>query len=274
MHKSKYFPWVVAAGFAISLAVVLPAFAQSNMPNGRAWGVFGTRGDMKPGIVGTVTAVDGTTLTVTGRVRPNATTTTATVYTVDASNNVQVFKNGATSTVSSIVTGDTVMVQGTVSGTNITATVIRDGMMGKHGTTPGMPPGGIVKGKGLGRGATSTPPIQGNGEPVVAGSVTLISGTILTITNASNVTYTIDTSDAKIVKNGTSTELSNLATGDNVIVQGTVNGTSVTASSVIDQGSGKLGNNASPRAPPSVSHFNFFGAFGAIGNFFKHLFGF
>ena len=141
------------------------------------------------------------------------------------------------------------------------------GMMGKGG----MPGFGR---KGPGRNSTSTPPvspIQGNGEPIVGGSITAVSGTTLTITNTSNVTYTIDASNAKIIKNGTSTTISNVATGDNVIVQGTVNGTSITASSVIDQGAKATGNATSTSSGHGPSGSGFFGA---IGSFFKHLFGF
>ena len=72
-----------------------------------------------------VTEVNGTALSVNsipGKMRNNSSTaTTATTYTVDASN-AEVTKNAATSSVSSIAVGDTVMVQGTISGTNITAT--------------------------------------------------------------------------------------------------------------------------------------------------------
>ena len=156
-----------------------------------------------------------------------------------------------------------VMVQGTVSGTNVTATVIRDGMMGMMGK------------RNFGHMASSTPPIQGNGEPVIAGSVAAISNATLTVTNASNVTYTVDASSAAIVKNGASSTVQNIATGDNVVIQGAVNGTSVTASSVIDQGSGSHGSGGQSNgrpvgASPSGSRFGF----GAIGNFFKRLFGF
>jgi len=54
------------------------------------------------------------------------------------------------------------------------------------------------------------------------------------------------------------------------VVQGTVNGTSITASSVIDQGSAPAsaasGENNAPK--PRM------GFLGSIGNFFSHLFGF
>ena len=76
---------MVMAGFIVSLAVVLPAFAQG-MPGGFG-GRFGggMRGGMPPGVFGAVASISGNTLTVTQRMRPNATTTPVT-YTVDAAN--------------------------------------------------------------------------------------------------------------------------------------------------------------------------------------------
>ena len=249
------------------------------------------RGGMMPGIFGTVSAVDVNgdvdTITVTSMTRPPhampmqasaapTVATTSIVYTVDATN-AKIYKGGATSTVSvsSIAQGDTVMVQGTVSGTNVIATVIRDGAGGMMGGRPGMP------GRGFGHGASSTPsttPImQGNGEPVVGGSVTAISGTTLTVTNPSNVTYTIDAASSTVVIKGQASALANVAVGDNVLVQGTVNGTSVIASSIIDQGT--KGANVSSTVGTPQSHGGGIGAriggfFGGIGGFFQHLFGF
>ncbi len=263
---NKYFSWLAMAGFAIGLGIVVPALAATqtgatNWQGGRSE----MRGGMPSGVFGKVASISGDTLTVTQETRPNATTTPIT-YTIDGTN-AKITKNGTTSTLSSIVTGDTVMVRGTVNGTSITATLIDDGMMERGGTKEGDT-------KTLHRNSTSTAPIspvQGNGEPVVGGSVSSISGTTVTITNTSNVTYAVDTSNAKIVKNGTTTTLSSVATGDNLVVQGTVNGTSVIASSVIDQGSGNREKNTTTSAPVSESHFNFFST---IGNFFKNLFGF
>ncbi len=61
------------------------------------------------------------------------------VYTVDATN-AKIYKGSVTSTVavSDIAQGDTVMVQGTITGTNVAATVIRDGVGGMMGGRPGM----------------------------------------------------------------------------------------------------------------------------------------
>jgi hypothetical protein len=174
-----------------------------------------------------------------------------------------------------------VMVQGTVSGANVAAIMIRDGMNGtmrKPGafasSTRGIPGDGM---NAFGRKPTSTravsgtPPFQGNGEPVIAGSVSAMNGTMLTVTNASNVTYTIDASNATFVKGGATSTIASVAVGDNIVAQGMVNGTSVTASSVIDQGTSSRGNGKPTGTPPAGPRFDLFGT---IGNFFKHLFGF
>lgn len=117
--------------------------------------------------------------------------------------------------------------------------------------------------------ASSTLP-QGNGEPVVGGSVTAIGSSTLTITNKAGATYTVDTSDATVHKKGDATSgTSSINVGDNVIVQGAVNGTSVTASSVIDQGDNSRGGGAMGSVGLGIGAF-----FGGIGNFFHRLFGF
>ncbi len=270
--------WIAAIVVASSLAIVMPAFAQTSasaevsvqggIHNGANGGMH--RGGMMSGIFGTVTAVSGNTLTVAASAWPKASSTAQTTYSVDATN-AKIYKGDASTTisVSSVAAGDSVMVQGTVSGTNVAATVIRDGFPRPVGG-PAMPSGE----RRIGQGASSTPPITGNGEPVVGGTITTISGNTLTVTNASNVTYAIDVSGATIVKNGTSTAIANLSTGDSVVVQGTVNGTSVTASSVIDQGVKAASASSTTKSSGGGFGFGFGGIFGAIGGFFQHLFGF
>ena len=197
---------------------------------------------------GTVATINGTTITITSKAIQNGDSTssaTATTYTVDASK-ATVTKDGASSSVSAIAVGDTIIVQGTVSGTAIAATSIQDG-----------------------KGQTE-PAIKGTGEPVVSGTITAVNGTNLTITNKSNVTYTIDASNATITKGNTASTISNVATGDTVIVQGTFSGNSVVATSVVDHGT------ASASAQTETSHQggNLFGnIFSSVEHFFK-LFGF
>ena len=112
----------------------------------------------------------------------------------------------------------------------------------------------------------------------MAGNVTAISGNSITITNKSNITYTVDATNAKFVVAGvTGPTISNVAVGDNLIIQGTVNGTSVIASSVIDQKAAANSNTNNPGngQQPKPGIMGGLGhMFGGIGNFFKRMFGF
>ena len=202
-------------------------------------------GDMRSGVFGTVTAVNGTTITVQTKTwTKGSTTSTATTYTVNAAGAV-VDKNRVASTVSAIAVGDNVMVQGSITGTTVVATSIHDGVMMKMPNTP--------------KTGSQTP--QGNGQPVVGGTVSAVNGNTITITNNSNASYVIDVTNAKITKGGTVATAANIAVGDNVLAQGTINGTNVTAVTLIDglKGEGDNGNHL--------------GFFKSIGNFFSHLFG-
>src|SRR5262249_10880928 len=110
----------------------------------------------------------------------------------------------------------------------------------------------------------------GNGEPVIGGSVTSISGDTLTVTTAQGgQTYTVDATNAIVEKNNATSSVSAIETGDKVVVQGSVNGTSVTASSVLDSGQMQAQVNGNAKPDP-----RFGGFFGAIGGLFRRLFGF
>jgi hypothetical protein len=259
----------VVTGFALlgSLLMAAPAFAQTTTaPPQGGWGEGHMMG-RAPGVFGSVTAVSGNTLTVQSR--SFGQNTTATTYTVDATN-AAVTKNGSASSVGSVAVGDMVMVQGTVSGTSVTATAIHDGM----------PQGGLRGGMGrfasstmtFRHPATSTLP-QGNGQPVVGGKVTAVSGNTITITNASNVTYTIDATNAVVTAKGQTSSVGTIAVGDNLLVQGAVNGSAVTASSVIDQGAAPADTNSNAGGAPQ-NHGFMGGIMGGVGSFFHKLFGF
>ncbi len=213
---------------------------------------------MSPGIFGTVSAINGATLTVTqdGFDREASTTANESSYTVNTSG-ATVVKNGASSTIASIAVGDKVMVRGAVSGTSITATTIIDGMV------PGGP-----------RMAPQVLQFQGNGEPVVGGAVTAINSSTLIVTNKSNITYTVNGLNATIIKDNTTSSLAAVSVNDNVLIQGTVNGTSITATSIVDQGTPGNGS-ATANTGTSGGKGGFVGGmFGGIGTFFRHLFGF
>jgi hypothetical protein len=252
------------AGIAAIAAVLLSgsiAFAQTTpAPSASAGQWSGRAGGMgmmhrMPGVFGTVSAISGSTLTLSSKGFGKS--ATATIYSVDASG-ATVMKDNATSTLSAIAVGDMVMAQGTVSGTSVTATMIRDGMakgMMDNGT-PGM--------------KTKGPTIPSTGEPVVGGNVSAINGSTLTVTNKAGATYAIDTSSAFIEKGNATSSISAVAVGDDVLVQGSVNGTSVSASSVIDQGVPPTMQNGSTSTPKS-GPMDFLGS---IGGFFRSLFGF
>jgi hypothetical protein len=70
----------------------------------------------------------------------------------------------------------------------------------------------------------------------VSGTVASISGTSLTVTSGST-TYTVDASQAKLLGFNSGLSLSNVQVGDNVRIMGTINGTSVTATGLMDQSS-------------------------------------
>ena len=273
--KNKVLVSLASAGIAGSLLIGSVAFAQTTptTPSASGWGKGGAHmtGRM-PGVFGTVSAVSGTTLTVTAKMpqRPASGTTsgatpaiTTTTYTVDASS-ATVTKANAASSVSAIAVGDTVMVQGTVSGTSVTAKTIRDGVVPMTGKGPGM----------MGQRPQSGPTIQGNGQPVVGGSVTAVNGSTITVATAQgNISYSIDASSATVNKGNATSSVSAIAVGDRVVVQGTVSGTSVTAASVIDSGAAASagtpadGQSGGPKGPMG-------GFFGAIGGLFQRLFGF
>jgi hypothetical protein len=211
------------ASLQSQLQSLLQQVAQLRGSNGggggfRGMGNFNPGGpnisDNRNGVFGTVSAINGTSLTVTSNANSNG--GMATTYTVDASN-ATVTKSGQSSSVANIAVGDNVMIQGTISGTNVTATAIRDGV-------------------GAGQG------------PAVIGTVTAISGDSLTVQstatgqNSTQTTYTVDATNATVTKAGASSTVSAIAVGDTIAVQGTVSGTNVTATAIRDGVSGQMFN--------------------------------
>lgn len=298
MNSKKYLSAAATLAIVAGLTAAITVFAADNTanppsninmprhPGGGNWGSpmrslglgLGRMNHGAPmsGVFGTVSTINGNMITISGRQgfgRANASTDTA--FTVDASN-AAVMKDNATSTVSSIAVGDTIFAQGTINGTSVSATMVRDGQMRGRGPGNGKTIGKMGKPEQEGNPAQAPfQNIQGNGQPVIAGTISTISGGTLTITNKSNVQYAVDASNAKITQDrNASSTLSNLSAGDSVIIQGTVNGTSVVASTIIDQAkpinaTATAATGAeNPKKPKNQ------GFFGTIGQFFSHLFGF
>lgn len=163
----------------------------------------------KPTAMGKVTAVSGSTITISDM-------KDSTTYTVDASgatvtkHNPPASEGGqptdTTVSVSDIQVGDMIAVYGTANGTQVTATSIDVGMFGR-------PRGGMM--------------------PGVHGKVSAVNSSAITVTGDDGKTYTIDTSGATASKIET-ISVSDIQVGDSVGIDGTVNGTDVSAKRIMD----------------------------------------
>lgn len=206
-----------------------------NSPNGQ-------QGNFKNlGVMGTVSSISGSTIIVKSQ---------DTSYTVDASNatikkitnSTSGFKSSETTiSVSDIQSGDTVMIQGEISGTSVTATEIIVGAF------PGGPMNGSTvttsnrnQGRLPANPATSTPKnkVQ-NRSSAIMGTVSAISGTTITITGRQDtgIIYTVDASNAKVTQgageNTQTLSVSDIKVGDVIEVAGAI---SISATSIIERG--------------------------------------
>jgi hypothetical protein len=187
-----------------------------------------------PAAAGSVIAVSGNTLTLTDKrsgttFTVDASSATIEKFTASASGTTPTVKpTPATITVPQILVGDNVTVQGTVSGTTITATKIMDGMM-------------------MGRGG-----FGGHGPHGQTGTVSAVSGNTITLTGKNGTTYTIDAASST-VKKVSGSSVSNIAVGDTLEVNGTTSGTTITATNIVDGtlGLGKPGQPSTATSPPA-----------------------
>lgn len=214
---------------------------------------MGNTGKMGLGIVGKVTAVNTGASTITMQGMRNSTTS----YTVDVGSGTIIKKDNVTSTISSVGVGDMVMVRGAISGTVIAATTIYDGVPGRSGAFGRSWNGSSTAPTGTRPYASSTRPTI----PTVSGTVASVGGSTITVTGTNGTTYTVDVSNATLIKKGSATSsIAGINTGDVVQIQGNVSGTAVTATVVFDN---------VPQSPAPISRF-----FGAIKNFLGNLFHF
>lgn len=203
-------PAIVAtllAGGALAGYATL-ASAQSSGAETFGRGMMTGMRDRGPHVHGTVTAVSGTTITITYD-------RSDTAYTIDASS--ATFKKSVegaapvTVTISEIAIGDKIGAMGTLSGTTLKATHVMEGEIGRGG----------AHGKGgHGRG------------PGVMGKVTAVNGSTITVTGDNGTTYTVNAGSASIHKMTTGA-LSDIAVGDTIGVHGDVSGTTVAAEMIM-----------------------------------------
>jgi hypothetical protein len=161
--------------------------------NGKTKPAAPSEDDKRNAIVGTVTAKSGTTLTVLGK--------TGTTYTVAAANASVWEKGNDNSSVSNIDVGDSVVVQGTVNGSAVTATRIH---------------------------TVSFPSTSANGG--LRGTVTAVNGDTFTLMVAGGTTYTVNMDDAEFKdRKGEDQDADDIDVGEMVVVTGDVSGSTVDA---------------------------------------------
>lgn len=195
---------VTVAGAASTVSTTSNASGQASVPQAGAR----TR-HAPPAAFGKVTAISGTMITISDQ-KPGA--TSATTYTIDASGATVTKDRNTTSSVSAIAVGDMIAVEGTVSGTNVTATAIHDGIGGPggHGGFGGPGGGGAM------------------------GTVSAISGSTLTVTTKDGGTYSVDASTATVKASGSTSSVSAIKVGDTVMIRGSVKTASMTATDIED----------------------------------------
>lgn len=117
------------------LLVSVPAFAEGlSQKGGRGIPADAPNGQFERGqglarssVAGAISSIDGTTLVVAGMGVPTKESVSDVSYTIDASNAI-VRRANATSTLSTLVVGETVIVAGAVTDGHVVATVIDVGM--------------------------------------------------------------------------------------------------------------------------------------------------
>jgi hypothetical protein len=208
MKKRKYL--ITSSLLAASLFTISPALAatttQGIITSQPAIAGTATEKDSRKkngggGAVGTVSAINGTSITLAGK---NGTT-----YTVDVTN-AKITKAKSVIQPSGIAVGDTLFVGGTLSGTSITAKVVMDG---------------VLEGSGAHHAAGQ----RGN---FSIGTVSAINGSSFTIsikgrqhattTPAVAASFTVNTTSSTTFKEGgQASSLSSLTIGQYVAITGT-----------------------------------------------------
>ena len=202
---------IQALGANKKATTTTPSPSPANPARGR--GGFGGRGG---GTAGTISAIDGSTLTIDGL-------NGATVKVVTTGSTVVTSR--VTGTVGDLTSGDHVTVVGAASGSSVAATVITD----QNASTPA----GAGRAGGLGGGF-----FPGAGAPadVVTGTVSGGNGSTVTITKGDGSTVSVSTSPATTIDIVKTIPVAGLATGETVRVIGSTAGDGTVTASTIDEG--------------------------------------
>lgn len=154
-------------------------------------------------IIGTVTAVNGSTLEV--KSRDNV------AYTIDIENS-KIRRGSDSIEPAEISVGDAIFVQGMTNGTKIFATNVLD-----------------MQGSSVGEHASDRSRL------VIVGTVTAVSENSLTVVTKDNSVYTVNTATATIKANHTNgSERGGIAVEDRVVVSGVLTGSTIAADTVTE----------------------------------------
>jgi hypothetical protein len=281
---------IAVGAIALSMLAAVPVMAATTSQNTTAGegtvttGVAGPRrhfGEMPHGVAGTVTAISGNTITLTSipfskQVTTNTTTTNTALtpaapvtYSVDATSakvTKGFGKTAATIQASTIQVGDTLMVRGTVTGTNIIATAIIDGEFPSLPTRTGTP--GTNSNWPAGQSSNKS------SDDFFAGTITGVNGTNLTVqsfsfprnkngisTNAAapttaptTKTVVVNATSATTVVNGKQTEsLSALTVGQTIMISGSLDKTTNTMSATKINVFTKIARKLRSTTPPATA---------------------
>ncbi len=171
---------------------------------------------------GKVTAVSGSIITIDSMVGKTKNT-----YMVDAS--AAVLSKGmgkgtpTTIAITDIAVGDQIFAIGTLSGTNVTATSVRD-----------------ISRPGMHKNKEENKPPMTKPINLFSGTVTDVTGSTITMTGLNKTVYTVNAATATFTKgmgkDAATITLSDIKVGDRIWATGDLSGTTVTATSVRDLG--------------------------------------
>lgn len=197
------------------------------------------------GLTGTISSIDGSTLKVKS--------SSGTTYTVTTSSSTAVEK-AAASTVSSIASGDHVMVMATGSGSTVTARNITDS--GTSSTPNGTGPAGAGPGGRGGPGRAGGPGggsgNSGGAMSFVTGTVSSVNGSTLEVKEASGTVVTVDTDSSTMVVKISAINLSDLAAGEPVAVMGQTSSSDKVTATRITEGDVRAMGGPGGGTPPGA----------------------
>ncbi len=237
----------VGAGVGISLAggddsssvaARGPAAAAASGYGGDLTGRPGFPGAM--GTAGTITAIDGSTITVEAAAAPGGTSTETSTVKVATTDETTVTES-VSGSVDDLAEGDHVTVMGTTADGAVTAQRIVDsrdvessfggGGGGQMGTPPSLPDG--AEQGSLPDAPTGTPPSGGfpGGAPT-AGTIASIDGDTVVVETSDGTKVTVTVTDDTEVSITEQISVGDLAEGDTVMVAGTTSGSTVAAETI------------------------------------------